>query len=120
MLKRSTAGIVIGIAAGVATFLFLAGLAESSSITWFGRLLWPSLVLLCISVIAFNRVSEKIIESDQAYQIYRGNRYDLVDRMGFGQLRYIKIGLIAITWISWICFGVFAACVAAKIILLGR
>lgn len=124
-IKRSTIGILILTLSGVITFLFLAELTDINDIPriayriWLRRLLWPSIFMLCLSVIGFNRLSDVVISSDKAYEFYRKRKYDLIDNMGFGEMKYTKISILIISWLTCSWIGTIAACVAARIILGG-
>lgn len=125
MIKRSQIGVAIMILSGVTTFLFLANLTAISGFTrdayrmWLRRLLWPSIFLLVISAIGSNRLSEKVIFSDKAYEIYRKARYELIDNMGLGELKYTKISLLVMAWLTYAFAGVVTACIASRIVLGG-
>lgn len=75
-VKRSKIGMLIAAVAGASTFFILAGLATPSDVSrgayrlYFGRLFWSSVFLIFIPLPLSNRLANKIIDDDNAYEVF--------------------------------------------------
>jgi hypothetical protein len=105
---------------GLGVFLFLAGLATQSDVSrgefrlYFGRLLWPSVFLIFIPLTLSNWLANKIIDDDNAYEVFRKNTESLIDNMDFKRLKLVKISMLIVNWISWASVGVGLGCLASR------
>jgi hypothetical protein len=81
---------------------------------YFGRLFWLSVFLIFTPLPLSNRLADKIINDDTAYEVYRKNTEALIDNMSFKTLRYTKIAMLVAIWISWASAGVCLGCLACR------
>src|ERR1700733_6208391 len=119
-IRRSRIGIIIAAIVGLGVFLFLAGLATQSDPSgrafrfYFGRLLWPSVFLIFIPLPLSNRLANKIIDDDNAYEVLGKNMESLIDNIDFKRLKLVKISMLIANWISWASVGVALGCLACR------
>jgi hypothetical protein len=106
---------LVGVLTGICTFVFLSYQARSPDASratyrffqdW---LFWPSLWLIFIPLPIANRLGDKVIEADKAYEFYRRDRESLLDVISLREMFWTKFAMMFRAWVTWgalaICFG---------------
>jgi len=78
------------------------------------RTIWSAVLVLVISVYMVKMLSNKIIESDDAYKSYDKNRDSLMDNMGMEDLKFMKVDMVASYRTGLASCGVDVACVICR------